>query len=361
MIDALVPFVALLLKSTLIVAMAASLVTTLRSLRISASARHVIWLLAFGAIALLPLLSIAMPQIALVVAYSAFGAALPNLNSSGEHLPDRAGMILVWGIYVFGAAVSLARLVAARLALSALWRRAKPHIGAIHGAELSRTCGARRAVEVRIADAPIAPITWGKRVLLPVGAATWPMSRDYDVLAHELSHVSRRDSLTQLLAAIVRALFWFSPAVWFGLRGLRLEQEHACDERVLGAGAEATAYAETLLDVAAGVRQPPVGMGVSSAMVGRSDLERRIVSVLAPVRTRPLGVGRVGALGAVLLASTASIAALHPVDSARVLAPLGSLSAATSPLQPSTARLAPLPRLTGRIRLRDDPNTDQTR
>jgi beta-lactamase regulating signal transducer with metallopeptidase domain len=355
-IDALVLLVALLLKSTFVAAAAALLVAALKVLRVSAAARHFVWLLAFAAIALLPLLSLVLPQLIFAIPYSAFGAVGPDLSSPGEHLPDRAGMALVWCVYMLGAAVLLARLATARLALSALWRRARPHIGL--ASELSQACGVRGAVTVRVADQAVAPMTWGRRVLLPQDAVTWPAARERGVLVHELSHVARRDSLTQLSAAIVRAFFWFSPAVWFALRALRLEQEHACDERVLGAGVGAAEYAETLLEVAIGVRQPPVGMGVSSAMVRRSDLERRVVAVLAPLRARSLGAGGAVALCAVLLASSALIAAVRPVDSARVLGPLAPLSTTLDPL---SARLAPLPRLTGRISLPDEPSSDDAR
>ena len=35
------------------------------------------------------------------------------------------------------------------------------------------------------------------------------------MLAHEVSHVERHDALTQRLALIHRAIFWFSPLAWW--------------------------------------------------------------------------------------------------------------------------------------------------
>ena len=67
------------------------------------------------------------------------------------------------------------------------------------------------------------------------------------ILAHELSHVRRRDNLAAALHMIVQALFWFHPLVWW--LGARLvdERERACDEEVIRLGSEPQVYAESIL------------------------------------------------------------------------------------------------------------------
>ena len=50
------------------------------------------------------------------------------------------------------------------------------------------------------------------------------------VFGHELAHVRRGDLFWNLLAALVRALFFFHPLVWFTERRLQLAQEIAADE-----------------------------------------------------------------------------------------------------------------------------------
>ena len=69
------------------------------------------------------------------------------------------------------------------------------------------------------------------------------------LLAHEVSHVSRRDNLTALMQVAVETLFWFHPAVWWVGARLVSERERACDEEVLKMGTDNRSYAEGILKV----------------------------------------------------------------------------------------------------------------
>jgi len=70
------------------------------------------------------------------------------------------------------------------------------------------------------------------------------------VLVHELAHLRRRDDWTNLLQKLVRAVFFFHPAVWWIEGRLSLEREMACDEHVLTHVADARGYAECLVSLA---------------------------------------------------------------------------------------------------------------
>jgi beta-lactamase regulating signal transducer with metallopeptidase domain len=358
MSEAFIPVISLLAKSTLIVLFAGALVLALKALRVSASARHQVWVTAFVVVALLPLLALTLPRITIALPYSALGIAVPDLSTPGEHLLDRLTGSWIWSIYAIGAGLMLARLVGARVALRALWRSARPHAAQAEFDEIKRIAGVSAAIEIRVSDKPIAPLTWGDRVLLPASAIDWPAQRMRNVLLHELCHMARRDSLTQMSAAVVRAVFWFSPAVWFALRELRVEQEHACDECVLTGGVASADYAQTLLDVAMGSRPAHLGMGVSTAMVQRSNLERRVLTILKPAQARLLRTAHKAMLGVVLLCAGAVLAAAQPRDSARMLGPLASLETILQPLDPETQRLAPLSPLTTRV---DAPDANNER
>ena len=68
------------------------------------------------------------------------------------------------------------------------------------------------------------------------------------VLRHELTHLRRGDALWNLLAELAGALLWFHPLMWLALPRFRLDQELACDERVLRHSPQDEAgYAQTLL------------------------------------------------------------------------------------------------------------------
>ncbi|MFZ0465917.1 MAG: M56 family metallopeptidase, partial [Candidatus Acidiferrales bacterium] len=84
-------------------------------------------------------------------------------------------------------------------------------------------------------------------VLLPADWREWDDAKLDAVLAHEISHVARRDALTQRLSLIHRVVFWFSPLSWWINHQIAELAEEASDEAALAGGADRTHYAETLL------------------------------------------------------------------------------------------------------------------
>ena len=90
-------------------------------------------------------------------------------------------------------------------------------------------------------------------LLVPAEAEAWPDERRRLVLLHELAHVRRWDWLTQLVAHVACAMYWFNPLVWLAARQMRIERERACDDLVLASGAKASDYAQELLALAAGL------------------------------------------------------------------------------------------------------------
>jgi beta-lactamase regulating signal transducer with metallopeptidase domain len=70
------------------------------------------------------------------------------------------------------------------------------------------------------------------------------------ILLHELAHFRRWDDWTNLAQKIVKALFFFHPAVWWIENKVSLEREMACDDAVLAETASPRAYAECLTHLA---------------------------------------------------------------------------------------------------------------
>ncbi|HEV2970315.1 MAG TPA: M56 family metallopeptidase [Pirellulales bacterium] len=151
------------------------------------------------------------------------------------------------------------------------------------------------------------PMTFGwlrPCVVLPSDAASWPRDRREMVLLHELAHVQRCDVLWQMIARLACALYWFHPAAWYGLRRMRLEREHACDDCALLAGQKPSDYASQLLEIARAHRTCSPLASAALSMARPSQLEGRLLAVLDAHRSRaPLSAahGVALALSALLL------------------------------------------------------------
>jgi beta-lactamase regulating signal transducer with metallopeptidase domain len=70
------------------------------------------------------------------------------------------------------------------------------------------------------------------------------------VVLHELAHLRRRDDWTNLTQKVLRAVFFFHPAVWWVENRMTLEREMACDEQVLERMGNAREYAQCLVSMA---------------------------------------------------------------------------------------------------------------
>lgn len=141
---------------------------------------------------------------------------------------------------------------------------------------LTRAAGLRAPPRLAESELLSVPVTFGVRrpaILLPAGWRDWEPTELDAVLAHEISHVVRRDALAERLALLHRAIFWFSPLSWWLARHLADLAEEASDDAALAAGADRTRYAETLLGFFAALEAAPGRVwwqGVSMATAGQA-------------------------------------------------------------------------------------------
>jgi uncharacterized protein (TIGR03435 family) len=141
-------------------------------------------------------------------------------------------------------------------------------------------------------------------LLLPEGIAKSLTPPQLEaVLAHEQSHVRRRDNLTSAFHMLVEALFWFHPLVWWIGAKLVEERERACDEAVLARGNEPQIYAEGILNVCKSYLESP--LRCVSGVTG-SDLKKRMRAILSDRVAGDLNFARKGALAVAALVAVAA-------------------------------------------------------
>ncbi len=249
------------LKATVILFAAWTAAFALR--RASADIRHLIWLMAMLAVAMLPAaLSIpqnAIPSAALIV--------VPAVAGSSQVAHKLPWLMIVWAA---GAGIMLVRLIAGIASAASITRSAK-NIGGILYSDRAAT-----------------PMTWGffrPVVILPTYATEWTAEERDLVIRHEHAHVARHDWLWQILASVTTAVFWFHPLMWLANIQLRREAEGAVDDCVLANGVAPSDYAGRLVDVARHL-QTSCAPAAMILMIRKPELETRVRSILDPSRRR---------------------------------------------------------------------------
>ena len=142
----------------------------------------------------------------------------------------------------------------------------------------------RSTVRLFISDAHTTPMAWGllqPHILLPASTQQWGPQRLRAVLTHEMSHIRRKDMLTQLVVQLAHAFYWFHPPLWFVAWRIRVERERACDDVVVSSGMEAADYAEHLLRMTAGRGNLQLAHVAGLAMSRSHRLEGRLLALLS--------------------------------------------------------------------------------
>ncbi|MBK8004490.1 MAG: HEAT repeat domain-containing protein [Gemmatimonadetes bacterium] len=363
---AALPAALFVLKATLLLLLAR--LVTLALERASAGVRHLVWLVALGAMMVLPVLAVwgplevpilpaatvttgtaTTPEAPAAAAAAREGeqgrrevTASPDARegrvagADGVSLPGPGALLA--GLWAVVALALLARLGLGALAVRRIVARATPLSDPSWEAPLYEI-----ADRMGLADAPRLvrsgdvqmPFAAGLRrpvVVLPAESEAWSAERRTAVLIHELAHVRRRDLLGHTLGRVACALYWFHPLVWTAARGLRAESERACDDLALTFGARPSAYAEHLLDIVTAVRQSTTP-AIALAMAHPKEFEGRMLAILNPDLSRR-GPSRrqsaslVGALAGVALLVGAAVPVPQPARNVPSVLPVPPVQAA---------------------------------
>jgi beta-lactamase regulating signal transducer with metallopeptidase domain len=174
-------------------------------------------------------------------------------------------------IYAIIAGVLLLRLA---IGLYLTWRlvRAATPVNAPWAAD----------ADIRVSALVGGPVTFGSTIVLPSDYGDWDAAKRQAVLAHEGAHVANRDFYLLLLAALNRAVFWFSPFAWW--QSVRLAQlaEMISDAEALEVVDDRLSYAQILLDLMQHVRQAPAGLHMARACTVRTRVEHILDGSAAP-------------------------------------------------------------------------------
>ncbi len=155
-----------------------------------------------------------------------------------------------------------------------------------------------------------------------------PAAELNQVILHEMAHLRRWDDWTNLAQQIVRAGFFFHPAVWWIEKKVAFEREMACDEAVLAETRSPRAYAECLTHLAEKTFVQR-GIALAQAALGRvSQVSRRVAQILDG--NRVIGDSRAWKSAVVLVAGFAVICSVGVSRAPQLIAFEGSQPSSVS-------------------------------
>ncbi len=251
------------------------------------------------------------------------------------------------GVYFLIATLLLVRLASGFVLGRRLIRRSDRIADSRMIEKVSNSTGHRsetiRLLESRIVSVPVTMGAIRPAIVLPADWREWSEAKIDAVVAHEVSHVMRRDALTQMLSRIHCAVFWFSPLAWWLDRHVNILAEQASDEAALSSGADRTEYAKALLGFFESLQAAPGRVwwqGVSMAKAGQA--EHRLEKILSWRGVVHMGVKK-SVLAAVIIFAVPLlyvVAAAHPANRNVVVAQ--SVESGQEPA-PAAPALAPAP------------------
>ncbi|MGA2182470.1 MAG: M56 family metallopeptidase [Bryobacteraceae bacterium] len=197
-------------------------------------------------------------------------AAAPSTTTAPRrsYLPEVA-----LGAWAAGTLLLLARLLTGLILARRAIRTAVPV------ADGTRHMRGLRVLESARVSVPLTAGVLRPAVLLPQDWRGWDSERLRAVLAHERSHVERRDGLVRVAAQLHRAVLWFSPVSWWLDGHLADLAECASDDSAMAETMDRSAYAAVVLDFFRAGKKRLAIEGLAMAQGGSA--ERRIDRILA--------------------------------------------------------------------------------
>ncbi|HVM20732.1 MAG TPA: M56 family metallopeptidase [Egibacteraceae bacterium] len=239
-----------------------------------------------------------LPQLWVTTANGASGQVLELLGELRVISSDRGVDVLVtaWAVAVL---VLLSRRVWGVVATRRLLRLASP-VPTAHELQrvvdgMAMAMGTRHVRLHLLADCPGGALTTGVRrpvvVLDPVLIQTLDAQELEGLLAHEIAHVARRDTLLGVVVGVFADLTFFLPTVHLATRWLNAEREESADELAAVHTRRPGALASSILKVWEGAvprTQPLAACGAVAVATGARVVTGRVERLVSapPVRSR---------------------------------------------------------------------------
>lgn len=183
----------------------------------------------------------------------------------------------------------------------------------------SRLLDRREGAALLLSSEVASPVTFGALqpvVLLPAGFPDLDARVREAILCHELLHVRRRDWVFTVAEELVRALWWFHPAVWWLLGQIHLAREQSVDREVISRTEAREEYVDALLTMARA--WPHLDLAPAPRFLRQRHLKQRVVLILKEVRmTKTRLVSALLAALGVLAAACWVVTATFPLAAAQ--------------------------------------------
>ncbi len=298
----------------------------------SASFWHMIWVVVFSGMLLLPIFSnlswnyngrieipvqTNIPLINLELkevqptpiippSNTAISVPLPQpelANTSPKNIDWSFWIKTIWAL---GIAFCVFRLLLERFFLKLLYRKSKNGSDEMYGVlkQVQGQTQFQKAVKIAVSTHIDIPFTagWRKPVIyVPKNFESYDFQKQRYVLLHELAHIKRQDGLSSLLTQLVCAVLWFNPLVWLAAKWSKLDMEKACDDLVICATEEKYDYASLMLDIIETSQFKPFYAQSRLAMASENELKSRMYAILDDKINRDK-IGKYGIIGATIIA-----------------------------------------------------------
>lgn len=263
----------------------------------NAATRHAIWATALAAVVLLPFLGVPAALHPVHIPAMAPAPALLQVGA-GWAVP----LFVLWALVAFAM---LARVVWSYAYICWL-ARTSAALPAAYQRQVRRLTGSQ--VGIRASRQVSVPVVIGlsrPAIVLPEALLDRLSTGELDqIVLHEWSHIRRRDHWVNLAQELLKAVFFFQPAVWWIGSRLRLERELACDDAVVSATGQPLPYAGCLTKLIELSSCAPATLSPGAVRSG-SEVIRRVERLVRGETAGGLAVSRlvwVGASAALVLA-----------------------------------------------------------